>query len=168
MSQSKEKSELDCSVGQHCKTECHKKSYTKSVTLISVELLSELEKKLIVLRSGVSTDLFLNICDHHKMYYLKKYETYQTFCFDPFQRHKKRITKTLRSVSLEFSNQFNDISKDIIKAIPGQKICNACREEFHKLQKNVDDESFETEEPTDNFQDICEIESTLSKEKALE
>lgn len=167
MSQSKETTELDCSVGLHCETKCHKKSYTKSVKLISVDLLSELEKKLIVLRSGVSADLFSNICAHHKMYYLKKYETYQTFCFDPFQRHKNRITKTLRPVSLEFSNQTKFISKVIIKAIPGQKICNACRNEFYKFQTNVED-SFETEEPTDNVQDISDIESTLSKETALE
>lgn len=36
---------VNCSVGQHGGTECHKKSYTKSVNLISVDLLSELEKK---------------------------------------------------------------------------------------------------------------------------
>lgn len=132
MYHSKEKSELACSVGQHCKTECHKKCYTKSVKLISVEWI---KKKLIVLRSGVSTDLFLNICAHHKIYYLNKYETYQTFCFDPFQRHKKRIT--LRPVSLEFSNQTNDISEVIIKAIPGQKICSACRNEFYKFKKKM-------------------------------
>lgn len=69
---------------------------------------------------------------------------------------------------MEFSNQINDVSKIIIKAISGQKIWNACREECHKLLKNINDESFETEEPIDNYQDICDIESTLRNEKALE
>lgn len=167
MSQLNSDSEEVCSVGQHCGTECHKKSYTKSVKLINVELLSDIEKRLIILRSGVNNELFLSICAHHKTYFLNKFETYQTFCFDPFQTHKKRITKTLRPVTLEFSYQINDISSVHIKAIPGHKICNACREECYKHRNEID-VGLEDEEPTDNLLDISNIESVLSKEETLQ
>lgn len=158
---------VNCSVGQHGGTECHKKSYTKSVNLISVDLLSELEKKLIQQRSCVSTDLISNICEHHKVFYLNKYETFQTSCFDPFEIHKRKITKTLRTLCLEFSDKINTIPEVTNKAIPGQKICNACRQKIYKSQ-NISNANDEIEEHTDSFQNIRDVENILNKEKALE
>lgn len=164
MSNLNSKLEEDCSVGQHCGTECHKKSYTKSVKIINVETLSDVEKRLISLRSGIDAEKFINICAHHKIYFLQKFETYQTFCFDPFQTHRKRITKNLRPVTLEFSDQINNIPHILTKAIPGQKVCNSCREQYYKC-RNESDVGLEIEKLPD---ELLDIESHLSKEEALE
>jgi hypothetical protein len=80
-----------CSVGEYTKSECHKKSYTNKVIVKSVNTLNEGEFKLIQLRCGVPSEDFLNLCEHHKIFYLKKYETYQIARFDPFERHKKKL-----------------------------------------------------------------------------
>lgn len=94
-----------CSIGKVNGTECHKKNYTQVVNLKNIEAISASEKELLAARSGVSCALILTVCEHHKIYYLKKFETYQTSCFDPFNCHKKKITKSLRTVTSDFSEK---------------------------------------------------------------
>lgn len=79
-----------CSIGQINSSECHKKCYTKNIGLVNIELFSQSEKELLIKRSGTNYDLVKNVCEHHKIYYLSKFEYYQTSCFDPFKTHKKK------------------------------------------------------------------------------
>lgn len=89
-----------------------------------VSELSDDEKDLIQLRSGINLCELKNICSHHNNYYLNIFKKYQTICVDPLKKHKKPIKKTLRNMSLSFSKQL--ITKNIyIK--PRQKLCSTCR-----------------------------------------
>lgn len=55
---------------------------------------------------------------------------------------------------------------NINRAIPEQKICNACINEFYK-HKNIGIEN-DVKKPVDGFQDINDIDNIVSKEKVLE
>lgn len=157
-----------CSVGKENKSECHKVSYTKKTRLINISNLDQAEVSLICLRSGVSVEVLKNICEHHKVFYLQKYEVHQTSCMDPYKSHKKKITKSLRKISLELAETINSIEQ-CHKAIPGQKICDVCRDKVNKNKHellqcsstNSDNEIISDEE-------INELESSISKQKTLE
>lgn len=161
-----EKNIEQCSVGKVNKSECHKLSYTKQTQLIDISNLDQGEVFLITLRSGVSEELFKNICEHHKVFYLKKYEVHQTSCMDPFKSHKKKITKCLRAISLELSEKINNI-EECHKAVPGQKICDVCRDKVNKHEilhcsgQNSDPEVVSDEE-------INQLQSSISKQNTLE
>lgn len=117
---------INCSIGETLNNECHKDSYTKASRLVNVSDLSKTDKKLLCLRSGVSDERLSTICEHHKIYYLKKYETYQTFCCDPFTSHKTNLKVSLRRISLDYSESLKDV-ENIKHPKPGQKVCSACR-----------------------------------------
>lgn len=116
-----------CSVGKFNETECHKLSYTQQTSLISVSLLEQSEVNILSLRSGVCSEQLITVCEHHKAFFLIKFESYQNFCIDPFQSHKKKITKSLRVISLGYSQKINNL-QNCIKSLPGQKICDNCRQ----------------------------------------
>ena len=97
------------SVGNENGTESHKNIYTQLKNLSAIESLNLLDIDHLNLRSGVSSELLFTICEHHKMFFLHKYESYQTSCFDPYKIHKKKITKYLRNISLTFSQKINKI-----------------------------------------------------------
>lgn len=159
-----------CSIGQINNSDCHKKSYTKNVRLINIELVSQSDKELLIKRSGTNYDLVKNVCEHHKIYYLSKFEYYQTSCFDPFKSHKKKITKSLRSVSLNLSEKINNISVEV-QAVPGFKICDPCREKVQKqaclLAENTQEEQLQ-ETDSDSESSICELETSISKVNNLD
>lgn len=136
-----------CSIGLFKKSDCFQTIYIPSKKLQCVSELSDEEKDLIRLRSGINLCEFKNICSHHSYYFLNVFEKYQTICVDPLKKHKKPIKKSLRSVSLSFSKQL--IAKNIyIK--PGQKLCSTCRnfcEEKIKIKvsENETDDELMTE-----------------------
>jgi hypothetical protein len=134
-----------CSIGQFKKSDCFQTTYTPVKKLQCVSELSEEEKDLIHLRSGINLSEFKYICSHHSYYYLNAFESYQTICVDPLKKHKKPIKKSLRIVSLSFSKQ---LIKKNIHIKPGQKICSTCRnfcEEKTKITENESDDELMTE-----------------------
>lgn len=155
-----------CSIGKISETECHKLSYTKQINLVSVTSLEKSDVSLISLRSGVSLDKIINVCEHHKCLLLSKFETFQKFCVDPFQLHKKKISKSLRVLSLDYSNKINSLQNHV-KTVPGQKICDNCRQ---KVDKNLQEESEIglRDELCSDDEDIISLEKSLDKEKSLD
>ena len=80
--------------------------------LINMELFNE-DKILLTIRTGTNCDKIKSICEHHKAYYLNKFESYQISCLYSFRNHKKKITKALGTVNLDFSEKINNISAEV-------------------------------------------------------
>ena len=77
-----------CSVGNELKEACHKTTWIKDIGILEMKELSQDERTLIKLRTGISSDI-TDICFHHKEFLLKKYSLRQKRCCDPFTIHKK-------------------------------------------------------------------------------
>ena len=60
----------------------------------------------------------------HKMVWLTKYSDRQAKCCDPFNAHKKNITKLLREIT---SGKLNTLPKYVSSSlIIGNKLCLSC------------------------------------------
>lgn len=57
---------------------------------------------------------------------MQKYEHYQTVCFDSFKCLKRKITKAVRNVTIEFAAKINEIFNDT-KTFRRQRIGDVCR-----------------------------------------
>lgn len=160
-----------CSVGKFQQTECHKKSYASVAKVVKIETLDPIEIELISLRSGVDFEALVTICEHHRILLLKKFETHHSACFDPFQCHKKQITKSLRTVSLDFSRKINGV-QNLVKFIPGLKICDACRKKVNKNTHKVYEEeelvAVEHDDSDSNDEELDNIRLSCSKEESIE
>ena len=151
-----------CSVGIENGDECHKTTYTQLKNLSVIESLNPFDIDLLSFRRVVSSELF-TICEHCKIFFLHKYECYQTSYFDPYKIHKKKITKSLRNVSLTFSQKINKIP-DCEKSIAGQKIFNACRNKMNKYISELGEEIKKKEAATnDSDKAISNLEISVSK-----
>lgn len=82
-----------CSVGLFKKSDRFQTTYTPSKKLQPVSELSEEEKDLIHLRSGINLCEFKNIRSHHSYYFLNVFEKYQTTCVDPLKKNTKSSSK---------------------------------------------------------------------------
>lgn len=151
-----------CSIGKEIETDCHKNSYTQKNNLTEISSLTSEEINILSLRTGVRSENLHTICEHHKIFFLKKYEVYQKECLDPFKCHKKKITKSLREINFDLSQKINQISS-CKKSIPGQKICNVCRNKIYEYVK-IDDEGMDVEK-TENEELVSEFEISVNKEK---
>src|ERR1700712_3635577 len=112
---------MECSIGIFKREECHKKNvYTRSSWLKSADDISEIDKVLLVKRTGIrAVD---NICEYHyHRYIIKFYTLFGIKCCDPLRRHKKNITKSLREITLSFSQEYEHMN-----LIPGFAICTRC------------------------------------------
>lgn len=77
-----------CSVGIAKDWECHKRSHTSQTGLIEFADLEESQQELVVLRSGVTSEV-KTLCHHHKQFLLVKYEAFERVCCDPYRTHEK-------------------------------------------------------------------------------
>jgi len=79
---------VNCTFGSI--SECHKLSYSRTCGFMNFADLSEDEKELLILRSGLDIqhekESSTTICFHHKKVFLDRYESQQTSCFDPLQK----------------------------------------------------------------------------------
>ena len=84
-----------CSVGILTETECHKTSYTKVKVLNYNHNLCDSERELVLLRttafkkSKINEDLLIDVCEHHRILFLRKYEIYQKKVQIHFRNTKK-------------------------------------------------------------------------------
>lgn len=118
-----------CSIGTFLQAECHKTIYSPVVTNIVATTFTDVQKELLLWRTGIEQQGDLsNVCNHHKIEYLDRYESYAHLrCCDPFKRHTKAIKRDLRVVSLDLAKQFREILHVRPTVIPGQKLCSTCR-----------------------------------------
>ena len=92
-----------CSVGilLGSTQDCHKSTYSRKAGIHNFVALPPDDVELIVRRSGLKAECDSNICFHHMMVYLRKYEFLQKSCFDPFDMHPKTArTKSLQRIDI--------------------------------------------------------------------
>ena len=73
--------------------ECHKQSYVKNKDIKQVSSLKDVERELLIWRSGIEMDENTTICLHHEFIILKRYPAIQTTCCDPFNSHNMKRRK---------------------------------------------------------------------------
>ncbi|XP_071950770.1 ARL14 effector protein-like [Antedon mediterranea] len=109
-----------CSIGLALNEDCHLNTiFRGSHALINATDLSKEKKVLLEWRTAVEFADDNTICNHHEKKYISYYERLQRQCCDPFKRHKKAITKSLRVI------EENDAK--LLNVKPGQKLCPTCR-----------------------------------------
>lgn len=58
--------------------------------MLGLSIFSQPDNELLIKRSGTNYDLVKNVCEHHIIYYLSKFEFYQISCFDLFKNRRKK------------------------------------------------------------------------------
>lgn len=114
--------------------ECHSTRLKALKSFHKIKDLSEEDiQKLISRVPTLNIDLSSSICDYHHRSYIKYYYGSEK-CFDPRNKHKRKVEMNLRSVELEFSLK---ASSYININIPcGQNICDNC---FKQITKDIND-----------------------------
>ena len=139
-----------CSVGilLGSTQDCHKSTYSRKAGIHNLAALPPDDVELIVRRSGLKAECDSNICFHHMMVYLHKYEFLQKSC-DPFDMHPKTArTKSLCRIDIPNADKLNKLVVKDVK--PGQKLCQKC---FSHLG-SIDETSMEEDEeykPEDDY-----------------
>lgn len=81
-----------CCIGNYLKEDCHSTNFSRTKGVLSLEDLSNDSVKLLEVRTGYKCKEGDSLCYHHEKVFLSRYQSLQTSCADPFQKHKKRVT----------------------------------------------------------------------------
>ncbi|GAB1610906.1 hypothetical protein Ahia01_001377400 [Argonauta hians] len=114
-----------------------RKLSTKEATLL----------KLRTHRKDISCTSF--ICSKHDRCFLRLYSLNQTSCSDPFNTHKKRISKGLSVITLTEAEKWANKNIDLI---PGKKICISCNKKIYSFLQ--DDETNSSEDDQTSLWDL--------------
>ncbi|XP_065658619.1 ARL14 effector protein-like [Hydra vulgaris] len=87
------------------------------------------EKIAISLRCNIEISNLTTLCEKHATNYLKMYPLWQKACCDPFKKHTKKITKNLRVVTI---NESQDMMRSSLNIAPGKKLCKPCKQKIAK------------------------------------
>ena len=82
-----------CSIGLINNEVCHKQTYVKSNDIKKISNLNDVEKDLIISRSGIEMDENATVCLHHEYVYLKRYSIIHITCCNPFNSHNGKRRK---------------------------------------------------------------------------
>lgn len=84
----------ECSLGVYLKEECHKVSLCRLKGFIVFKDLAEDQRELLIWRSGVQNlSKEDKICFYHEKFFLARYESLQTSCADPYNKHTKQCKR---------------------------------------------------------------------------
>jgi hypothetical protein len=138
-----------CSIGNLLGSteDCHKTTYSRKVGKNKLAALSADDVELILRRSGLKAENDGDICFHHEMIYLRKYEFLQKACCDPFEIHPTTVRKkSLRNIDIAKANKINKLVMKDIK--PGQKLCPKCSSHLGSINDSCieDDEEYKPED----------------------
>jgi hypothetical protein len=150
-----------CSVGLHLGETCHKLSYTKQIGQRVSSELSDVEKDLIMWRTGLPEPgpEGFTICYHHEKTVVVKYASYQRKCCNPFNLEKHSAKGSLREITIDVAR---DMKEHGISVKPGEKLCPSCRMEVEKQKQTKD---FETScEGDDEYDDAEAMEQEITLE----
>lgn len=125
---------MECSVGVCCKEDCNKDTYGKvNDKLNTFSDLSEENQEILKRRLCVTN--LTTVCEYHYKKYVHKYfHLFGQRCCDPFQCHKKVITKGLKEISLKVARLH---SRPDFQLVPGMGLCITC---FKKISENYSTE----------------------------
>lgn len=129
-----EEEQTPCGIGLLTQTtdDCYLLSYSNKKILYNINTFAT--EEILILRYRVDEYFSSDndtICNHHKSKYLDYFDKDKVCCCDPFQKHKKFITSSLRSLTLKFC--CDTLKNIVIKLKPGEKICRFCELDLKKL-----------------------------------
>jgi hypothetical protein len=100
-----------CTIGEVLDEDCNviSEAFNRSAGFHNIADESLESRELLTLRSGVNVTAYENatLCNYHEKIYLSRYESMQKFCCDPFKKHKKLITKTLKTLDVTTAATLN-------------------------------------------------------------
>ena len=134
---------------------CHLQAYSRKVGFLLFSIISENDRRLVLWRTGISVEPSTSdtLCFHHEKLFLSRYESLQKFCCDPFNVHKKHVTKSLRVVNVELA--------ELLQVKPGQKLCNRCEQRITNKEENA------SESDVDYKPDTCDVDAKNQSVLAL-
>ena len=133
-----------CSVASflYLEDQCHDTVHCRKAEIIYLKDLPATALQLLQHRTGIE---FLTendtICLHHQKHYLDRFEKLQTFCCDPWNRHAKHATKSLRAMSKETAVKLS--SKAGKKFVQGMKLCPRCSVSAQDIEEGEESENEE-------------------------
>ena len=89
-------------------------------------VLSNDQREILRLRSGCDAAV-PTVCHYHWHKYFEISQVQQRVCMDPLGKHRKKVSKGLRVITLEMARLHHDL-----RLIPGKKHCPTCRSEVSK------------------------------------
>ncbi|XP_072144982.1 uncharacterized protein [Dermacentor andersoni] len=116
----------NCSLGPNG---CHRTIYVKNQYISSVKELSELDRRLLILRSKCTLDD--TVCGHRHHLYVNKYTSHiaSKWCSNPFLSHIRNYRGS-SAISLSLSD-----SHPSLDLIPGTRLCQACLRRCSEVEK---------------------------------
>ena len=125
-----------CTVGLKTSDKCHLTTYTKRLSckqgVKSADNLSQEERELILLRSGIDSFSELDtVCLHHEAYFLKEFRKKFKKCLDLFNIHGERKVNASREINLSLAKT---LMRKGFTAKPGQKLCKRCHMSAKKYE----------------------------------
>ena len=102
--------------------------------------LSHDHKEILKLRTGCPEVSY--VCESHWLKFFELYSAKQMFCTDPFAIHKKKVTKSLRVITIDLTRRHRGL-----QLIPGRKLCRTCRSKVseHKATSAIASEPASSE-----------------------
>lgn len=113
-----------CSFGPR---NCHKKNYCSEQQLTTVRRLTDINRRLLALRSKRSLGDDAMICKHHKQLYLHRYTSKisSKLCSNPFFRHAKHCRGST-VITLAVVD-----ARPSLGLVPGNRVCQACKRQLY-------------------------------------
>ena len=87
-----------CCIGKLLNEKCDLNVHCRLKGRIKLSEISKEDLELLKRRAGHNVGDNDEICFHHERSYLSRFEALQKYCCDPFNGHKKKISKGLRKV----------------------------------------------------------------------
>ena len=108
MEESTSSSVRNCLLGAFLKENCQYDPLT-------LHMLDDDEQSILQLRSGCDSSV-VSVCSLHWQIFFEFYSLRQHICCDPFGRHKKKINRALRVITLEMARLYHELG-----LTPGKK-----------------------------------------------
>ena len=131
MEESTSSSDGYCLLGAFLKENCQYDPLT-------LHMLDNDEQYILQLRSGCDRSV-VSVCSLHWQIFFEFYTFNQRLCCDPFGRHKKKINRGLRIITLEMARLHHDLG-----LTPGKKLCPTCRAKLPRGTKMPTEQNSET------------------------
>jgi len=91
-----------CSVGRALKKDCHIDTF---VERIGINNVSEHDREIWALRTGIQSTEITDICCHHQAEFDTYYSSRRLKCYNIFKKHKKVISSKLHIISLDLNRR---------------------------------------------------------------
>lgn len=162
----------ECDIGRllSATTSCHSREFTTKQGKVLISTLQRSDQELLQIRTrdkdGVPrinpVEDVISLCHHHHAQLITRYVDRQRVCVDPLKRHKSKISKSLRGITMDNYIVYERKFKMVLN--PGDKLCSNCLQ--HQIAP-IQDKLTNTETQMDEIleDDVMEYMQTEEREK---